>query len=656
MKRMMVAMDDIVVNANRQYGGEGDILTLAEDMAVNGLINAINLKQFPFNGKFEIVAGRRRHAAAKLLGWKEIKSDVMEAGEEEKADAISASENINRLDMHPLDEAAAFRRLMDGGATLESLAKRYARSKSAIWQRVQLLDLCGGIKELFREGKLSLHAAAMLNGLDAEKQEAFCKEAKASDWFKSGNGIPDFLVTNFVAKANNDKLYKCVAGNECQSCKKRTFYSDKELFPELDGGTGDVCLDHECYTQKWRDLLSSRIKGVTGQHKDHAGAVPLVTSSGELKKILGKSVFLGDITGAEVPVKFFRPYYPGDPEVAEKAGQGAKPCLEIELGDGGKLKVSPRYWKEPEKKQAQAGKQGGAADKALAPVVKLLGLPKDEAERAIAALKKKKITSTYQLDRDVTEKVQARVLKIKAGQPDNDKDIDHFLKEWLEDDKDNKAIAKQFAGAADVKALRKLSWPKLFAALGASAVFNYSCLPGITGIAMAKRDDVAEWAGIPMEQFKEIYREELRALLPKPEAAKPAKGKQAEAAEDGEDEWEHEKPLGRPVKKRAGVQTCRVCGCTHVTPCVHKISGDTCWWVEDDLCSACVGAENPANKPKRAAKKPAAGKAKKAAKKPAAKKKPARSAKAAGSDPLKKKILAKKMTPALKRALSRLEV
>jgi hypothetical protein len=118
-------------------------------------------------------------------------------------------------------------------------------------------------------------------------------------------------------------------------------------------------------------------------------------------------------------------------------------------------------------------------------------------------------------------------------------------------------------------------------------------IPNIANIEKIKNNNAAEWAGIPLGQFKKIYMEELRALLPKPEAAKPASGKQA--------------------KKKAGVRKCRVCGCTDddCRGCIEK-TGEPCRWVEEDLCSACVGVEKPA-------KKPAAGTAKKAAKKPAAK-------------------------------------
>ena len=653
MKRMIVAMDRIIVTTNRQYGGEGDIRILAEDMAVNGLINPITLRDvteqykgvpIPGGEYFEIVAGRRRHAAAKLLGWTEIESYALEEGEKEKADAISASENINRLAMHPLDEAEIFRRLIERGETAESLAKRYDRTKAGIWQRVQLLDLSEGIKELFRQGKISLHAAAMLKSLDAQQQDAFCvyfkKTPMSKMWEKSGMSDED--VKEFIAETNGDKLHKCVAGAECQNCKKRTYYSDKELFPELGGNTGDACLDHECYADKWRKLLSSRIRSVKGEHKGHVNTNILVTDSEELKKIFGKSVTL-ETPGAggfsmEYSLKLVK-YYSN--VTADKAEQGALPCLVIGLG-GGKLKVTPSYWKEPAKEEQSDGKK--QAD-VFAPIVKMLELPKEEAAQTAAALGKgcsqswQASDKVRKIEQKVKEKVFGRLLEIKAGQPDSDKDIDRFLTEWLKEGADNRKTARVFAGAEDVKALRKLSILKLFAMLSAGCISFYD-MAGIKGIAMAKQDDVAEWAGIPLVQLKEMYKEELRALMPKPKAVKKTdKSKQqaeTEAAEDGEDEWEHEKPLGRPVKKRAGIQTCRVCGCTHVTPCVHKMSGDTCWWVEDDLCSACVGKEKPAVKPakakkaapKTAAKKPAAAKAKKAAKKPAAKKQPVRSAKA----------------------------
>ncbi|MCL2233224.1 MAG: hypothetical protein FWB99_09125, partial [Treponema sp.] len=103
----------------------------------------------------------------------------------------------------------------ENGEPIESLAKRYDRSKSAIWQRIQLLDLNDGIKEMFKEGILSLHATAMLKSLTAEQQELFYSQ------FSTLQEIDEYDVQGFLAAIHHDKLYKCIAGKECLTCKKR---------------------------------------------------------------------------------------------------------------------------------------------------------------------------------------------------------------------------------------------------------------------------------------------------------------------------------------------------------------------------------------------------------------------------------------------------
>jgi len=655
MKEMMVAVENIIAESNRQNGGEGDIRLLADDMAAVGLINSITLKRLKAgdpaypketsadgdNVYYKVVAGRRRYAAANLLGWTEIPSRVFEEGEEGLADAVAASENVNRLAMHPLDEAEIFRRLIERGESVESLTKRYDRSKAAIWQRVQLLDLSDGVKQLFRDGKISLHAAAMLKSLDAKQQEAFVAKCKKRIKGWGNSEFDDDDVEDFVGEIYNNRLYKCVAGDACKNCKKRTFYSDKTLFPEL-AVSGDNCLDNDCYKEKWRELLARRINSIDAKkHKDHKmGAVLIATSNSTLKKILGNNVTLdvkeraANGAAPSYDVKSIGYFDDRDDRISDKAGAGAQPCYEIDLDSGaGKLSVFPRYWKEAEKKDRKQKAAGGTAiEKEFAPFMKLLELPKEEAKQTAASLGKG-CKDAYQagnkaskIEDKVQGKVLDRLLKIKADGAGEEKDIDRFLEKWLDEGDFSHDAAKLFAGEASVKALRKLSWPKLFAAMYAGTISGRFEMPDIDVVAAGKENDFTKWAGVSAPQLREMYREELRAAMPKPEAAK-------------------EKGAKKPAKKKAGVRQCRVCGCTDddCSNCIEE-TGERCYWVEDDLCSACVklGKAGPGKKtaaPKKAKKTTAPETAKKKpAKKPVAKKQPARAAKAAAGKPARKNI------------------
>jgi len=428
-----------------------------------------------------------------------------------------------------------------------------------------------GIKEMFREGILSLHATAMLKSLTAEQQELFYSQ------FSTLQKIDEYDVQGFLAAIHHDKLYKCIAGKECLTCKKRTYYSNEEFFPELRSPNDDTCLDHECYMGRWRKLLFDRIKSVKGEHPDHAEASLIVIGNSYIRQTLGKSVTLKD--GVEYKIKSVDwTAITGEPE-----GKKALPCFMLEVHEG-KLKALARYWNEPEKAQSLP------KDSNFAPMVKLLDLPKEEAEQITAAFKAKCkqpwdiSNKTYDINRKAREKVFGRILESKAKQEaDSDKDIERYLAGWLKDGNNGK-IAELFAGAADVKSLLKLSWPKLFTALYASSMSSWR-LPDAWKVAAEKQDDIAEWAGLSMAELKEMYKEELLPLMPKPKPAgkkgkdKPAKGKKAKK-EAGEE---------------SGVRTCRECGCTDddCSGCIEK-TGDPCCWVEEDLCSACAEAgEDP---------------------------------------------------------------
>jgi len=524
MKEQMVPIAAIIADVNRKNGGEGDISLLAEDMKAIGLTHAITLKEMesvnPQIAGYRIIAGRRRHAAAKLLGWEKIRAAVYAKDEEPDEDAIAASENINRLPMHALDEAEIFNRLINAGESPESLAKRFDRTKAEIFHRIKLLELGDEIKTIFRQGKLSLSGAAMLGSLDADQQKAFCKNFEKQD-----DCIDEIKIKVFLSGLYHDVLYKCVAGSGCQSCKKRTFYSDKGLFPEM-SYQDDFCLDHECYIKNWNSLLLNRIKSIKGENKGHSGADILATKVGsELIKIFGKTVTLD---GTRYQLK----KTDRDNKTVDKPTKETRPCFEVTI-DGGKLKVSAKYWKTAAKNKTSGTGQLSkpcSLGRPLESVVKILDLPKDEAERTVAALEADCKESygdhnkRVELMREVRGKVLDRILEKKAKQPVSEKEIDIFLSEYLEryDIADIRKTVKLFTGEQDLINIRKkLTWPKLFLILN-SLDKDKSDLPFGEDVLKDKKCELAEWAGITMTELRKMYKEELALLMPKLAPAKKA--------------------------------------------------------------------------------------------------------------------------------------
>lgn len=111
-----------------------------------------------------LVAGERRVRAAWLAGVREVPAIVC-TYEEAEALKIALVENLHRADLNPMEEAAAYRRLLEAyGATQEELAGMLAKNRSTVANTLRLLGLADEIQEMVRAGELSRgHAKALLS-------------------------------------------------------------------------------------------------------------------------------------------------------------------------------------------------------------------------------------------------------------------------------------------------------------------------------------------------------------------------------------------------------------------------------------------------------------------------------------------------------------
>jgi len=245
----------IEYSTDRAHGGEGNIDTLAQSIKAIGIIHPPAVKELKDNkGHYRVIAGRRRLAAVKSLGWTSVELKLYP----DKADdeAVALAENVNREDMHPLDEADKFKREIDSGKSADEVAKYYARSVSGIHQRVRLANLSDGVKTMFRDGKINLSGAALIASLPRDDQEKFLKkygDKKVDKW----------EINNFLGTVQRLKI-KHIADSECAKCKKRTYISSPGLFEDY-SGLEDVCFDAECYAGKWKDLIAKLIAGQSGK-------------------------------------------------------------------------------------------------------------------------------------------------------------------------------------------------------------------------------------------------------------------------------------------------------------------------------------------------------------------------------------------------------
>src|SRR5947207_534550 len=137
---------------------------LAKSIRTNGVVQPLLLR--PKGNRFELIAGERRWRAAQRAGLSKVPAVVREVSDD-KVLEIAIIENIQREDLNPIEEAGAYRKLIDTlGLTQEMVAERVGRDRSYITNYLRLLRLPDDLQQLLQAGRLSTGHARTLLGVD----------------------------------------------------------------------------------------------------------------------------------------------------------------------------------------------------------------------------------------------------------------------------------------------------------------------------------------------------------------------------------------------------------------------------------------------------------------------------------------------------------
>lgn len=159
-----------------------ELAELSQSIAENGLIQPIIVRKSDIIG-YELIAGERRLRACKRLGMIEIPAVVKEVTDQEsRKQAII--ENLQRSNLNPIEEAKAYRNLIDELAySHEELAKAMGKSRPYISNALRLLQLPQEIQRSIEKGNLSQgHARALLAIEDPKKQLSIFKQVLNEKW------------------------------------------------------------------------------------------------------------------------------------------------------------------------------------------------------------------------------------------------------------------------------------------------------------------------------------------------------------------------------------------------------------------------------------------------------------------------------------------
>lgn len=264
-----VAIDKLqesTTNPRRSFD-ERKLKELAENFKVHGvlvplLVRPVKAGVGPVFGHLEIIAGARRYRAAKLAGLIEAPVRVVELSDSEVLE-VQLIENLQREDVHPLEEGEGFQRLLDiEGYTPELIAEKVGRDRSYIYKRLQLAKLIEPLKGKFLDGEIQIAHALLLCRLSEPAQiEAAKQGLYESKW--TGGRHERFVVNaqelagwirqNVYLDLKHAPWNKLDAdlvpkAGACNVCPKRSGTSP-QLFDDLPNGS-DVCLDGDCFRDK----------------------------------------------------------------------------------------------------------------------------------------------------------------------------------------------------------------------------------------------------------------------------------------------------------------------------------------------------------------------------------------------------------------------
>jgi len=160
---------------------EDTLKELANSIQEKGVIQPITVRKIKAE-KYQIVTGERRWRASKLVGLKKIPAVIRDFNDQEMLE-VALIENIQREDLNPIEEAAAYKEMIDNfGITQAELAKQVGKSRSNVSNMIRLLKLAEKVKNHLQNGAITIgHARALLSLEAEEKQVAACENIIIQD-------------------------------------------------------------------------------------------------------------------------------------------------------------------------------------------------------------------------------------------------------------------------------------------------------------------------------------------------------------------------------------------------------------------------------------------------------------------------------------------
>ncbi|MGD0165581.1 MAG: ParB/RepB/Spo0J family partition protein, partial [Candidatus Sulfotelmatobacter sp.] len=255
----ITALAESATNPRKRFDPKS-LEELSASFKTQGILAPLLVRELEEN-KYEVVAGARRLRAAKLAELETLPVRVVKLTD---AEAIEAQcvENLQREDIHPLEEALGFKSLLELREpvyTIATIASRAGKSEAYVYGRIRLADLIPPVAEAFLKDQITIGHALLIAKLPASQQQEALAAAFRGQWTSEGNTqvlipvreLAAWIESNILlqlASAPFDKQDETLVpeAGSCVNCPKRTGFN-KLLFPDV---RKDSCTSPDCFRAK----------------------------------------------------------------------------------------------------------------------------------------------------------------------------------------------------------------------------------------------------------------------------------------------------------------------------------------------------------------------------------------------------------------------
>ena len=320
----ITALAESATNPRKRFDAKS-LEELAASFKTQGILAPLLVREVE-ESKYEVVAGARRLRAAKLAELEKLPVRVVKLTD---AEAIEAQcvENLQREDIHPLEEALGFKSLLELGEpayTIAIIASRAGKSEAYVYGRIRLADLIPPVAEAFLKDEITIGHALLIAKLPASQQQEAFSAAFRGLWTSEGNSqvlipvreLAAWIESNILlqlASAPFDKQDETLVpeAGSCANCPKRTGFN-KLLFPDV---RKDSCTSPDCF----------RAKIDASREKDSGDQAAASTDFGGVEFPRGRSSWTESVCGVgdqEAEGKRRKHQATSEPEALREDGRG----------------------------------------------------------------------------------------------------------------------------------------------------------------------------------------------------------------------------------------------------------------------------------------------------------------------------------------------